>query len=161
MAHLVWWDILLRLVLSILLGGLLGWNRESAHKPAGVRTHILVCLGSALVMVVSIELYLNFSSPGMDPGRIAANIVSGIGFLGAGAIIHTSGGLIRGLTTAASIWMAAAIGMACGGGMFWVALMGALLALVVLTVVKWLLPFPVEEPDETQKAGAEPGRPRQ
>jgi len=141
MEHLAWQETLLRLTLSVVLGGLLGWNRENAHKPAGVRTHTLVSLGSALIMIVSIELFLGFERVGMDPGRIAANIVSGIGFLGAGAIIHTGGGLIIGLTTAASIWTVAAIGMACGGGMYRLAILGTLLALIVLGVVKWLLPF--------------------
>lgn len=141
MEHLPWQDSLLRLVLSVILGVLLGWNRESAHKPAGVRTHTLVALGSALITIISIELFLEYQRAGMDPGRVAANIVSGIGFLGAGAILHTRGGLIVGLTTAASIWTAAGIGMACGAGMYRLAVFGTILALLVLGVVKWILPL--------------------
>jgi len=144
-------DVLLRLSLAVVLGGLVGWNRESEHKPAGVRTHILVSLGSALVMVISIQLFLDYPRTGADPGRIAANIVSGIGFLGAGAIIRTGGGLVRGLTTAASIWMTAAIGMACGGGMYVAATLGTALALVVLVFLKWVLPISGERTKTEKK----------
>jgi putative Mg2+ transporter-C (MgtC) family protein len=141
METLTWWEMLLRLSLAVVFGGALGWNREYAQKPAGMRTHILVCMGSALAMIVSIYMFLKFPRTGADPGRIASQVVTGIGFLGAGAIIHTEGGLVRGLTTAATIWAAAGIGLACGAGMYLLALMGSLLALIVLSILPWIPPF--------------------
>jgi len=142
LADLAWWEILVRLGLAILLGGLIGLNRERAHKPAGVKTHLMVCLGSALVMLTSIELfrrYVGFSSS-IDPGRIAAQVITGVGFLGAGTIIHAEGGLVRGLTTAASIWAVAGIGLACGGGMYMLAVSATVLAIGTLALVNRMLP---------------------
>ncbi len=141
METLTWWEMLARLSMAVVFGGVLGWNREEAQKPAGMRTHILVCMGSALAMMVSIYMYIRFPHPGGDPGRIAAQVVTGIGFLGAGAIIHTEGGLVRGLTTAATIWAAAGIGLACGAGLYLLALMGSLLSLIVLSLLPWIPPF--------------------
>lgn len=103
--------MILRLLLAVVLGGLIGLEREAHGRPAGLRTHILVCLGSALFTVIS-ESYTGHNS---DPSRIASQIVSGIGFLGAGTIIR-QGSIVRGLTTAASLWTTAAIGMAAGAG---------------------------------------------
>ena len=122
--------IILKLILAIILGGLVGWEREHGKKPAGLRTHMLVCLGSALVTIVSLYVFERFGSA-TDPGRIAAGIVTGIGFLGAGAIIRL-GGSVKGLTTAASIWMVAAIGLAVGCGLYLTAIISAILCLVIL-----------------------------
>ncbi len=139
-------DILLRLVVAFFLGGLVGLEREIHGRPAGLRTHILVAFGSALTMIVSIYgfagLNLNY-----DPGRIAAQVVSGIGFLGAGTILR-EGISIKGLTTAASLWMVAAIGLAAGAGMHLIAIVSALLVLVVLYVLHPLeTKFEASRPD--------------
>jgi uncharacterized membrane protein YhiD involved in acid resistance len=118
-------DIAVRLLLATILGGAIGFEREVHDHPAGVRTHLLVCLGSAMFTVVSVYGFV--SDPGaanVDPTRIAAQVVSGIGFLGAGAIIKY-GTSIFGLTTAGSLWATAAVGMAAGAGMPLVAVMGA------------------------------------
>jgi putative Mg2+ transporter-C (MgtC) family protein len=121
-------DFLLRLAVGLVLGGVVGWEREMQRMPAGFRTHALVGLGSALFTVVSA-----FAFPGenTDPTRIAAQIVTGIGFLGGGVILH-HGGNVRGLTTAASLWTVAAIGMAAGAALYLVAVGGAVLAIVAL-----------------------------
>src|SRR5258708_29343605 len=97
------WDIAIKLFMAAFLGGLIGLERESHGKDAGVRTYALVSLGSALVMVVSIEIYEKFKGAGVDPSRIAAQVVTGVGFLGAGAIIRSDQGGIKRLTTAAGI----------------------------------------------------------
>lgn len=122
----------IRLVVSVVLGGLIGFEREAEGKPAGMRTHMLVCLGATLFMLISIESPEFF--PGaktVDPGRIAAQVVTGVGFLGAGTILR-SGGTVRGLTTAASIWAVAAIGLAVGVGYYATATLATGLALAVL-----------------------------
>jgi len=127
--------VALRLLVSLLLGGLIGVERESRYQPAGLRTHILITLGSTLVMLVSIfipQTYQNFQNG--DPGRLAAQVVSGIGFLGAGAIFRL-GANVRGLTTAATIWVSAAIGLAVGAGLYAGAALAALAILFVLTVL--------------------------
>ena len=125
-------DIAFRLVIAALLGGAIGFEREIHGHPAGMRTHLLVSLGSAAFTVLGIFF---FSSPGVptDPSRIAAQIVSGIGFIGAGTILQHRGN-IRGLTTAASLWSVAAIGMAAGAGLVVIAVIGTALILVVLNV---------------------------
>ncbi len=105
------YDAILRLMLAAALGGMIGLEREISGKPAGFRTNLLICLGAALVMELSVSI--GAQSPGADPGRIGAQIVSGIGFLGAGTILHFRGNVI-GLTTAATLWVVAAIGMAVG-----------------------------------------------
>ena len=141
MESIPWWEMLIRLVLSAVIGVVIGWNPQRAHKPAGVRTHILVSLGSALIMMVSLELFLRYAeqSRNIDPGRIAAQVVTGIGFIGAGTIIHAEGGLVRGLTTAASVWAVAGIGLACGAGMYMLAGLGTATAAGALAVVNYLL----------------------
>ena len=105
------WEMVLRLVISLVLGSLIGIERETHGRPAGLRTHTLVCVGSTLFTICSYVI----AGPHSDPGRVAAQIVTGIGFLGAGTIIH-QGSVVRGLTTAASIWAVAAIGLAVGIG---------------------------------------------
>ena len=109
-----------------------GFERFHAHKPAGLRTHMLVCIGSALFTVASIYGFGSTS----DPARIAAGIVTGVGFLGAGAIIHAQDGGLHGLTTASSIWAVAAIGLAAGAGMYIVAPVATGIVLVVLYIMK-------------------------
>ena len=130
LAHLLQWELIGRVLVAFLLGGVIGVERERRAKVAGLRTHMLVAGGSALFTVASYALFVG-EGTGYDPSRVAAQIVSGIGFLGAGAIIQ-SGGSVAGLTTAASIWMAAALGMAAGGGAFPLAIVSTILAVVVL-----------------------------
>lgn len=133
--------MLCRLMLASFLGGLIGLEREIHGRPAGFRTHLLVSLGACLFTITSIEFYRIFGNftgngpVGVDPGRIAAQVVTGIGFLGAGAIIRERAS-IRGLTTAACLWVAAALGIACGIGLFWLAVSVTLVALVNLLLLK-------------------------
>src|SRR5205814_7830401 len=123
-------EVFLRLVLAAALGGAIGLEREYRRKPAGLRTNMLIGLGSALFAILSIEL----GTAAGSPDRIAAQVVTGIGFLGAGAILR-SGQNVHGLTTAATIWVNAAIGMACGLGSYTIAAGGAMLTLVVLALL--------------------------
>jgi putative Mg2+ transporter-C (MgtC) family protein len=123
-------ELLLRLALAVVLGGVLGLEREYRHKPAGLRTNILIALGAALFSVLSVELGRATGSP----DRIAAQIVTGVGFLGAGAILR-SGEDVHGLTTAATIWVNAAIGMAAGLGSYALAIGSALITLGVLALL--------------------------
>jgi putative Mg2+ transporter-C (MgtC) family protein len=136
-AHTIGWpEVLLRLFVAAALGGAIGVERELRERQAGLRTHLVVSVGAALFTLVSAYGFSNFDGK-VDPTRIAAQIVSGIGFLGAGAIIR-QGLSVRGLTTAASLWLVAAIGMAAGAG-YWdgalIATLGALLTLGPLRVV--------------------------
>lgn len=127
-------DLTLRIVGSLLLGGLIGLERELHNHAAGLRTHILVCMGSTAIMLLSIygfEQFVNEYNVRMDPARLAAQVVSGVGFLGAGAIIR-NGFNITGLTTAASIWVVAAIGLCVGAGFFYAAGLVTLLVFVSL-----------------------------
>ena len=119
----------LRLLLAAVLGGVIGIQREKAGKPAGLRTHVLICLGSALFTVVSV---LGFTG-NVDPSRIAAGVVTGIGFIGAGVIFRgMRGDKVMGITTAASIWITAAIGIAAGAGLYIIASVVALVTVLVL-----------------------------
>ena len=123
-----------RLFLATFLGGIIGLERESHGKDAGVRTYALVCLGSALMMIVSEQMHEAYkATAGVDPSRIAAQVVSGIGFLGAGAIIREHQGAgVKGLTTAAGIWAASGIGLACGMGLYHPALITTIFTLLIL-----------------------------
>jgi putative Mg2+ transporter-C (MgtC) family protein len=124
-----------KLCVATLLGALIGLEREVHGKEAGFKTYSLVCLGSALMMIVSIDVFEIYKGvAAVDPGRIAAQAVTGIGFLGAGAIIRSHEGSIRGLTTAAGIWSACAIGLACGLGLYKQAVMTTILVLVILVI---------------------------
>jgi putative Mg2+ transporter-C (MgtC) family protein len=130
------WDALLRLTVACGLGGAVGFERELRDREAGIRTHLLVSLGSALFTLVSAYGFHEFLTGGgnivrADPSRIAAQIVTGIGFLGAGAIIR-EGLSVRGLTTAATLWVVAAVGMACGAGYYWPAAAATGLTLIAL-----------------------------
>jgi putative Mg2+ transporter-C (MgtC) family protein len=125
-------ESVLRLVLAMVLGGVIGWQRESADKPAGFRTHILVCVGAALYTLVSA---VGFFGTGADPARVASNVVVGIGFLGAGTIWRT-GATVQGLTTAATLWTVAAIGVAAGVGYYVGAIFTTVIVVAVLTFFK-------------------------
>ena len=127
-------EMVLRLLLATALGAVIGYQRERAGKPAGLRTHILICAGAALFTVAS--LY-GFGAVA-DPARVAAGIVAGIGFLGAGAIIRREEGVVAGLTTAATIWAVAAIGLGGGGGLY---LVSAVTTVIILFV--FYLPHPI------------------
>ena len=131
-------QIILRLILAALLGSLVGLERERLDWAAGLRTHMLVCLGATLFMIVStygfMEVY-GHPSIDLDPSRVAAQVVSGIGFLGAGTIILRKD-IILGLTTAASLWAVAAVGLAIGGGLFAAAIATTILILLILAGVK-------------------------
>jgi len=127
-------QVVIRLLLATVLGGLIGFEREVRGRIAGFRTHILVCLGSALITLTSIFMYETYSGgSNADPSRIAAQIVTGIGFLGAGTILR-SGTTITGLTTAANLWAVAGIGIAVGCGFYIAALTASLLVIVILAV---------------------------
>jgi putative Mg2+ transporter-C (MgtC) family protein len=121
-----------RLVLAAILGGIIGLERELKHRPAGLRTNLFICLGSALFTVLSDALAAEHTG---DHTRIAAQIIPGIGFIGAGSIIHAQGGLIIGLTTAATLFVVASIGMAVGGGLYLTAIFATLLILLCLLVL--------------------------
>jgi putative Mg2+ transporter-C (MgtC) family protein len=121
-------ELAMRLFVAAAFGAVVGIERERRSHPAGMRTHLLVSVGSAAFTVLSIEA---FKAPGADPGRIAAQIVTGIGFLGAGAILKDRGS-IKGLTTAASLWVVAAIGMASGAGAYGVAVATTVIVIVSL-----------------------------
>jgi putative Mg2+ transporter-C (MgtC) family protein len=126
-------EIILRLLLATALGAGIGFQRELAKKPAGVRTHSLICLGSALVMVVSVYGFQG----DFDPARVAAGMIAGVGFLGAGVIFRgMRGDVVVGLTSAASIWITAAIGMAAGTGMYLVAVIVTVIAVLLLMIPK-------------------------
>ena len=126
-------EMVLRLLLAAALGAIIGYQRERARKSAGLRTHVLICLGAALFTVTSI-----YGFGGDDTGRVAAGVVAGIGFLGAGAIIRGGEGIVAGLTTAATIWAVAGIGLAAGAGLYLVSAVTTLLISIVL-----LLPHPI------------------
>ena len=124
-------EIALRILMAAVLGGIIGYQRDKADKPAGIRTLVLIAFGSALFTVVSIEGF------GADPARIAAGIVTGIGFLGAGSIIRRGEGIVEGLTTAATIWAAAGVGLAAGAGMYLISTVATVIIFVVLMIPKF------------------------
>ncbi|MEN6413898.1 MAG: MgtC/SapB family protein [Veillonellales bacterium] len=129
------WEIALRLVAAAVLAGVIGYERQSHHKSAGLRTHILVAVGSCLIMVLSINIYQSVQGQtNADPTRLAAQVVSGIGFLGAGSILK-EGPTIKGLTTAASLWVVSGVGLAVGSGYYTSALATTLLVFVTLTIL--------------------------
>ncbi|MCL2266279.1 MAG: MgtC/SapB family protein [Treponema sp.] len=128
-------DIVIRLCLAFAAGFIIGIERSSRRQVAGLRTHILICLGASCLMLLSI--WIPQQMGGGDPGRIAAQVVAGMGFLGAGAIIKL-GNNIRGLTTAASLWLTAAVGLTIGAGMFIAAGVVVVLALITLIFIHYL-----------------------
>jgi putative Mg2+ transporter-C (MgtC) family protein len=144
-------ELLLELVLAVVLGGLIGFEREWKDKPAGLRTNILICMAAVLFAEISQRAAVN----GGDPGRIAAQILTGVGFLGAGTILHQKGGVV-GLTSAATIWMVTAIGITLGFGAYLDAVVATVLVLLVLAGLQraedWI--------DRKRPASPEDGTPR-
>ena len=131
-------QVVQHLVLALILSGLIGLERQIRRRTAGLRTHILVCLGSCLMMLTSIRVFDIYKNEvPLDPARIAAGVITGVGFLGAGAIMVDRTN-IKGLTTAASIWMVAAIGLAVGCGFYSAAIVSTLLTLTVLLVLRYV-----------------------
>jgi putative Mg2+ transporter-C (MgtC) family protein len=159
------WEILVRLLAAAALGGAIGIERELRDREAGFRTHLLVSVGAALFTLISAYAWTDFNfgvGTGItfDPTRIAAQVVTGIGFLGAGAIIR-QGLTVRGLTTAATLWIAAAIGMACGAGFYWAAGLATAVALFSLGPLRLVSRRVLDRPHERrleveleEKAGA-------
>jgi putative Mg2+ transporter-C (MgtC) family protein len=146
-------DFILRLFIAALLGGMIGLEREYREKAAGLRTHFLVALGSALFMIISVygfEGVLTNSQMRLDVSRIAAQVVSGIGFLGAGTIIFQKNA-VHGLTTAAGVWATAAIGLACGVGMYLLALSATFLVLIGLEAFNYLLKILEKRQEEAKE----------
>jgi putative Mg2+ transporter-C (MgtC) family protein len=121
-------EMVLRLLLAAVLGAIIGYQRERAGKPAGLRTHILISVGAALFTVISAYGFGGAS----DPSRIAAGIVTGIGFIGAGVILYARQEMVAGLTTAATIWVVAGIGLAAGAGLYIIAAVATVIAFIVL-----------------------------
>ncbi len=131
-------EIVMRLTLALVLGGAIGFERQIHRRDAGLRTHILVSLGSCLIMLTSLYVFAIYKTQAaVDPSRIAAGVITGIGFLGAGTIIQEREG-VKGLTTAASLWVVAAVGLAVGCGFLTAALVTTLLALCALIVLRYI-----------------------
>ena len=129
-------DTVSRLILAFILGSIIGFEREKKGRSAGLRTHILVCVGSALIMLTSLYIYSAYKDiSAVDPARIAAGVVTGIGFLGAGAIIRSREGSM-GLTTAASVWVSAGIGLAVGSGYTSAAVITTIIVFFTLSLLK-------------------------
>ena len=126
--------IIVRLILAAFLGGLIGLEREMKRKPAGLRTNMFICFGSAMFTILSVELASEFIG---DHTRIAAQIIPGIGFIGAGSILHSRGS-VSGLTTAATLFVVASVGMAAGGGLYLAAIFATMVILVALNVFGWM-----------------------
>lgn len=134
-------DTSLRLGVAVIIGGLIGWNRQIANKPAGLRTHMLVSLGSALIVLIPVQANPAHSADGLS--RAIQGVATGIGFLGAGEILHrqsvkSNQDTVKGLTSAAALWTTAALGMVCGCGLWATGLIGTVLVLLILTVAKHL-----------------------
>lgn len=129
-------SITIRLILAALLGGVLGFAREKKGRPAGLRTYMVVCISSALIMVTN--EYMSNQYEGVDVSRMGAQILSGIGFLGAGTIIITGRNKVKGLTTAAGLWAAACLGLAVGTGFYFGAILGGILILVIMECLYWV-----------------------
>lgn len=137
------WTMVIRLLVATALGALIGFEREYHAKEAGVRTHLLVAVGSCLFMILSaygFDAFLNQDHVSFDPSRIASQVVTGIGFIGAGTIILQKQ-MVRGLTTAAGVWVTAAIGLACGAGMYVIACITTVIVLTSLGLINVLLPY--------------------
>ena len=136
------WEIGFRLLCAMVLGLIIGIEREYTHRPAGMRTHILVALGSCAVMLTGQMIFAQYSPYGAtpDPARLAAQVIAGVGFLGAGTILR-DGVNVKGLTTAASLWVVACLGIAVGGGYYAIALAGTILVILTLTLFELLQQF--------------------
>ena len=136
---LSWVDVALRMLLAMLIGAVIGTEREYTHRPAGMRTHMLVALGACAVMTTSQLIFWQYRPYGAtpDPARLSAQVITGLGFLGAGTIMR-EGPSVKGLTTAASIWATGCLGVAVGGGYYMVAVVGGVCIMVTLIVFEWL-----------------------
>ncbi|MBO8171275.1 MAG: MgtC/SapB family protein [Bacillaceae bacterium] len=133
------WESVLRLVIAALLGSIIGWEREYRNKQAGIKTHMLVSLGSALIMLISIYGFrelIEHPNARFDPARLAAQVVSGIGFIGAGAILLKSNRIVQGITTAATLWVVAAIGLSVGAGFYMPAITTVSIVLFMMFVIR-------------------------
>lgn len=133
------WEITLRMLCAMFIGVIIGTEREYTHRPAGMRTHMLVALGACAVMITSQAMFCQYRVYGAtpDPARLSAQVITGVGFLGAGTIMK-EGPSIKGLTTAASVWAVACLGVAAGGGYYAIALIGTVCILVTLVIFEWL-----------------------
>lgn len=130
------WEVIPRLICAMVIGLVIGTEREYTHRPAGMRTHILVALGACAVSVLGEYIFLHHNTTA-DPARLSAQVIAGVGFLGAGTIMR-EGVNVKGLTTAASVWAVACLGIAAGFGHYVLAIIGMLLMLLTLTVFEWL-----------------------
>lgn len=128
--------VVFRVVLSVLLSGLIGMERDIKHRSAGLRTHMLVSLGATIIMITNEYIYYIYPEAQIDITRMGAQVVSGIGFIGAGTILVTSDNRVKGLTTAAGLWVAAAIGMAVGIGYYELAILSAITVLIIVTFLR-------------------------
>jgi putative Mg2+ transporter-C (MgtC) family protein len=150
-------EILLRLGLACIFGMIIGIDREWRNKPAGLRTHMLVCLAAATFTILAVEISAAVASvkpeSSADPVRIIEAVTAGVAFLGAGTIIQSRGN-VQGVTTGASIWLAGAIGLACGAGYYVLAAVNVVLAIVILTVLGWVVHL--AKGSATPEAGDEP-----
>lgn len=154
-------DALLRLLVAVVFGGIVGFDRELRNKPAGLRTHILISLAAALFTLITFELHGEIlqqggERPTADPIRIIEAVTAGVAFLAAGAIIQSRGN-VRGLTTGANMWLAGALGVASGAGYYVLATIGAVFALIVLTVLG-ALEAKLNNRQEDETAESSPGR---
>lgn len=152
------WEMVFKLCMALLFGLFIGIDRQLKQKPLGIKTSMVICIASCLVTIVSIESFAKFASPehpNMDPMRLAAQIVSGIGFLGAGAILRRSNEGISGLTSAAMIWAASGIGIAIGIGFYLEAALTTVLLIIsvnfIPSVIKWVGPYKLNQRDVSIK----------
>ncbi len=130
-------DVLFRILMALVCGGIIGYEREHKNRPAGLRTHMLVCIGAALVMIISQFIYENHMPGANDPARLGAQVISGIGFLGAGTIIRERFS-VKGLTTAATLWAVACIGLAIGSGYYLIAVITTIVIFLSLIIFRKL-----------------------
>ena len=148
---------LVAMLVSTVLGTLVGFERQMGRKPAGLRTHTLVCLGSTMFVLVTNHAVLDLGGPhvnlSLDPTRMIHGVITGVGFLGAGSILRTEG-YVHGLTTAASVWMVAAVGVAVGVHAYALAITGTVLALIVLEGFRWVERFLAHGGDENGAGGS-------
>ncbi len=142
-------DDLIPMSISLVLGTLVGWERQMGRKPAGLRTHTLVCVGSTMFVLTTTHAVEAFGGPSLDASRIVHGVVTGVGFLGAGSILRQEG-YVHGLTTAASVWMVAAIGVSVGVHAYSLAVIGTVFSLVVLEGYRWVERFlsPGDDPGD-------------